>query len=153
MELTPEEAVRACLDGIDRNVPVTVEPAAAKLLMPSTVRTAADILALGEWPAEQVRLVVERWQPAAEVRIERLRDRPERPFWLPLEFSGRRREGWVPDIAFGCVPTPFGAPPGVAPSLVGPSFVMMLYGRFAKGALERWLLVQMLVSTNIPIEI
>jgi hypothetical protein len=33
------EAVRACLDGIDRNTSVTVEPAAAVLLMPNTVRT------------------------------------------------------------------------------------------------------------------
>jgi hypothetical protein len=46
---------------------------AAKLLMPNTVRTVAEILALAEWPAEQLRLVVERWQPAAEVRIERIR--------------------------------------------------------------------------------
>ena len=75
MDFTPEdmEAVRACLEGIDRNVPVAIEPAAAKLLMPNTVRTVADILALTEWPAEQLRLVVERWQPAAEVRIERMR--------------------------------------------------------------------------------
>jgi hypothetical protein len=64
---------RACLEGIDGNVPVTVEPAAAKLLMPNTVRTVADIVALAEGPAEQLRLVVERWQPAAEVRIERMR--------------------------------------------------------------------------------
>jgi hypothetical protein len=75
MDFTPEdiEAVRACLEGIDRDVPVTVEPAAAKLLMPDTVRTVAEILALAEWPAERLRLVVERWQPAAEVRIERIR--------------------------------------------------------------------------------
>ena len=75
MDFTPEdmEAVRSCLEGIERNVPVTVEPAAAKLFMPNTVRTVADILALAEWPAEQLRLVVERWQPAAEVRIERMR--------------------------------------------------------------------------------
>jgi hypothetical protein len=75
MDFTPEdiEAVRACLEGIDRDVPVTVEPAAAKLLMPDTVRTVAEILALAEWPAEQLRLIVERWQPAAEVRIERVR--------------------------------------------------------------------------------
>jgi hypothetical protein len=47
MAFTPEdiEAVRACLEGIDRDVPVTVEPAAAKLLMPDTVRTVAEILA------------------------------------------------------------------------------------------------------------
>ena len=46
MDFTPEdmEAVRACLEGIDGNVPVTVEPAAAKLLMPNTMRTVADIL-------------------------------------------------------------------------------------------------------------
>ena len=75
MDFTPEdmEAVRARLEGIDRNVPVTVEPTAAKLLMPNTVRTVADIRAIREWPAEQLRLVVERWQPAAEVRIERIR--------------------------------------------------------------------------------
>ena len=51
---------------------VTVEPAAAKLLMPNAVRAVADILALAKWPAERLRLV-ERWQPAAEVRIERIR--------------------------------------------------------------------------------
>jgi len=72
MDFTPEdmEAVRACLDGIDRNVPVTVEPAAAALLLPDTVHR---VLALREWPAEQLRLVVERWQPDIEVRIERIR--------------------------------------------------------------------------------
>jgi hypothetical protein len=37
--------------------------------MPNTVRTVSDILALAEWPAEQIRLVVERWPPAAEVRM------------------------------------------------------------------------------------
>jgi hypothetical protein len=42
-------------------VPLTVEPAAAKLLMPNTVRTVADSLNLPTWPAEQLRLVVERW--------------------------------------------------------------------------------------------
>jgi hypothetical protein len=75
MDFTPEDmaAVQTCLEGIERNVPVVVEPAAAKLLMPNTVRTVADILAFAEWPAEQLRLVVERWQPAAEVRIERMR--------------------------------------------------------------------------------
>ena len=75
MDFTPEdmEAVQSCLERIDRNVPVAVEPAAAKLLMPSTVRTVADILNLPAWPSEQLRLVVERWQPAAEVRIERMR--------------------------------------------------------------------------------
>jgi hypothetical protein len=75
MDFTPEdmEALRACLEGIDRNAPVTVEHAAAKLLMPNTVRTVPDILALTEWSAEQLRLVVERWQPPAEVRIERMR--------------------------------------------------------------------------------
>jgi hypothetical protein len=67
------EAVRACLDGIDRNVPVAVEPAASKLLVPNTVRTVADILNLPTWPANQLRLVVECWQPAAEVRIQRIR--------------------------------------------------------------------------------
>jgi hypothetical protein len=75
MDFTPEdmEAVRACLEGIDRNVPVTVEPAAAVLLMPNSVRIVRDILGLPKWPAEQLRLVVERWQPAAEVKIERIR--------------------------------------------------------------------------------
>jgi hypothetical protein len=68
MDFTPEdmEAVQSCLEGIDRNVPVAVEPAAAKLLMPSTVRTVADILALPRWPAEQLRLVVERCLPEAD---------------------------------------------------------------------------------------
>jgi hypothetical protein len=45
---------------------IAVEPAAAKLLIPNSVRTVADILVLAEWPAEQLRL-------AAEVRIERIR--------------------------------------------------------------------------------
>ena len=61
------------MKGLTATCPVTVEPAAAKLLMPNTVRTVADALALTEWPSEQLRLVVERWQPAAEVRIERIR--------------------------------------------------------------------------------
>jgi hypothetical protein len=52
---------------------VAVEPAAAKLLMPNTVRTVADIRAHQEWPAEKLRLVVEHWQPAAEIRIEWIR--------------------------------------------------------------------------------
>ena len=67
MDFTPEdmEAVQSCLEGIDRNVPMAVEPAAAKLLMPDAV-TVADILALTEWPAQQLRLVVKRWQPTAE---------------------------------------------------------------------------------------
>ena len=75
MDFTPEdmEAVQACLEGIDRNVPVSVEPAAAVLLMPNTVRTIGDILALRQWPAERLRLVVERWRPDIEVRIERTR--------------------------------------------------------------------------------
>ena len=75
MDFKPEdmEAVQACLEGIDRSVPVTVEPAAAVLLIPSTVRTVGDILALTEWPTEQLRLVIERWQPDIEVRIERIR--------------------------------------------------------------------------------
>jgi hypothetical protein len=41
--------------------------------MPNTARTVADILNLPTWPAEQLRLAVERWQPAAEVGIERVR--------------------------------------------------------------------------------
>ncbi len=75
MDFTPEdmEAVQACLEGIDRTVPVTVEPAAAMLLIPNTVRTVGEILALMAWPTEQLRLVVERWQPDIEVRIERIR--------------------------------------------------------------------------------
>jgi len=41
MDFTPEdmEAVQACLDGIDRNVPVSVEPAAAALLLPHAARS------------------------------------------------------------------------------------------------------------------
>ena len=56
MDFTPEdmEAVQACLEGIDRNVPVAIEPAAAVLLMPNTVRTVGDILILPRWPAEQL---------------------------------------------------------------------------------------------------
>jgi hypothetical protein len=67
MDCAPEdmEAVRACLEGIDRNVPVTGEPAAAKLLMRNTIRTVADILDRTEWPAEQLRLVVERLLPSS----------------------------------------------------------------------------------------
>ena len=68
------EAVQACLDGIHRNVPVSVEPAAAAaLLLPHTVYRVADLLALPAWPAEHLRLVVERWQPDVEVRLERIR--------------------------------------------------------------------------------
>jgi hypothetical protein len=57
MDFTPEdmEAVRACLEGIDRNVPVTAEPAAAKLLMPNTVRTVADILPSRNGPPNPAR--------------------------------------------------------------------------------------------------
>ncbi len=75
MDFAPEdmEAVQACLEGIERNMPVTVEPAAAVLLMPNTVRTVGDILALPDWPTEQLRLVIERWPPDIEVRIERTR--------------------------------------------------------------------------------
>jgi hypothetical protein len=65
MDFTPEdmEAVQSCLEGIDRNVPVTVEPAAAKLLMPNTVRTVADILNLPAWPtALHRRLRRPRWR-------------------------------------------------------------------------------------------
>src|SRR5262249_39863987 len=64
MDFLPEdmEAVQACLAGIDRNVPVSVEPAAAALLLPQTVYKVADLLALPEWPASQLRLVIERWQ-------------------------------------------------------------------------------------------
>ena len=49
MDFTPEdmEAVQACLEGIDRNVSVTVEPAAAVLLMPNTVCTVGDICPTG----------------------------------------------------------------------------------------------------------
>jgi hypothetical protein len=74
MDFTPEdmEAVQACLEGIHRNVPVSVGPAAA-LLLPNTVNRVADLLALPEWPAEQLRLVVHRWQPDVEVRLERIR--------------------------------------------------------------------------------
>ena len=62
MDFTPEdmEAVQTCLEGIGRNLPVAV--------MPNTVRTVADILNLPTWPAEQLRLVVERWQPAADTQ-------------------------------------------------------------------------------------
>jgi hypothetical protein len=75
MDFTPEdmEAVQICLEGIDRDLPVKVEPAAAVLLMPSSVRTVGDIISLPVWPAERLRLTVERWPPDIEVRIERIR--------------------------------------------------------------------------------
>ena len=75
MGFTPEdmEAVRIAIEGIDGHIPVAVEPSAAVLQMPSTVRTVADIRALPGWPAERVRSVVERWQRDVEVRIERIR--------------------------------------------------------------------------------
>jgi hypothetical protein len=58
---------------------VAVEPAAAKLLMPNTVRTVANIRAHREWPAEKLRLVLEHWQPAAEYNTHRRRHpRPPR---------------------------------------------------------------------------
>jgi hypothetical protein len=38
-------------------------------VLPYTVYRVADLLALPEWPAEQLRLVVERWHPDIEVRI------------------------------------------------------------------------------------
>ena len=70
MDFTPEdmEAVQACLEGIDRNVPVAIEPAAAVLLMPNTVHHRRQPCRSG-----RLRLVVERWQPDIEVRIERTR--------------------------------------------------------------------------------
>jgi hypothetical protein len=65
--------------------------------MPNTARTVADILNLPTWPAEQLRLVVERWQPAAEVRIERIRagkygltSARAATFRLPQKISGGR---------------------------------------------------------------
>jgi hypothetical protein len=69
---------------------VTVEPAAAK-----SVRTVADSLSLPEWPAEQLRLVVERWEPAAEVRIERMR-------WRPTGASGQVRSSVGFVGPYGC---------------------------------------------------
>ena len=73
--MTPEdiEALRACLAGIDDNVPVGVEPSTAALLMPHTVYRVADVLALPEWPVDRLWLVVECWQPDVDVRIERIR--------------------------------------------------------------------------------
>jgi hypothetical protein len=75
MHFTPEdmEAIRACLEGIDRNVPVT-----SRLRLPSySCRTPSvlsrDIFNPAEWSAERLLFVVERWQRAAEVRIERIR--------------------------------------------------------------------------------
>ena len=48
MDFTPEdmEAVQTCLEAIDCNLPVAVEPA-----VPNTVRTVADILNLPAWPS------------------------------------------------------------------------------------------------------
>ena len=64
MDFTPEdiEAVQSCLVGIDRNVPVALEPAAAKPLIPSTVRTVADILTL---PTDPPSSSGSRWTLAA----------------------------------------------------------------------------------------
>ena len=42
-------------------------------MVPNTVNRVADLLALPEWPAEQLRLVVQRCQPDVEVRLERVR--------------------------------------------------------------------------------
>jgi hypothetical protein len=74
-DFTPEdmEAVADCLRGLDGNVPIQVEPAAAALLLPHSVRNVRDILILPAWPAERLRLVVERWQQAVEESIERIR--------------------------------------------------------------------------------
>ena len=71
MDFTPEdmEAVQSCLEGIDRNVPVAVERAAAKLLMPNTDAPSPTSSTSQRGRPEQLRLVVERWQPAADVRI------------------------------------------------------------------------------------
>jgi hypothetical protein len=49
-----------------------VEPAAAALLLPRRLYV-ADLPALPEWPAEQLRLVVQRWRPNVAARIERSR--------------------------------------------------------------------------------
>jgi hypothetical protein len=47
LDFTPEDMeAEACLEGIDRNVPVTIEPSAAVLLMPNNLRTVGDILGL-----------------------------------------------------------------------------------------------------------
>src|SRR6478672_7240880 len=78
--------------------------------MPNTVRTVADILNLPAWPSEQLRLIVERWQPAAEVRIERTGVSGQ----VSIGFEGRydcarifwgRRKARRPRHRFGCVPT------------------------------------------------
>jgi hypothetical protein len=57
-----------------RNLPVAIEPAAAKPLMPNTVRTVADILAFTEMAC---RTTPARRETSAaccrEVRIERVR--------------------------------------------------------------------------------
>jgi hypothetical protein len=41
--------------------------------LPNTVNRVADLLALPEWPAERLRLVVKRRQPDVEVRLQRNR--------------------------------------------------------------------------------
>jgi hypothetical protein len=43
----------------------------ARFLRQSNVRQVAD--RRPEWPAEQLRLAVEHWQPDVEVRLERIR--------------------------------------------------------------------------------
>jgi hypothetical protein len=67
------EEVKPASKGLIATCPSRSSLRLPKLLMPNTVRTVADILALPEWHGEQLRLVVEHWQPAAEVRIERMR--------------------------------------------------------------------------------
>ena len=61
----------ACLHEIDRWLPVTVKPAAAKVLGPWKLSRVGDVLELKEvWPYGRLCILVKRDQPLTEVIIE-----------------------------------------------------------------------------------
>jgi hypothetical protein len=61
----------ACLHEIDRWLPVTVKPAAAKILGPWKLSRVGDVLELKEvWPYGRLCILVSREQPLTEVSIE-----------------------------------------------------------------------------------
>jgi hypothetical protein len=61
----------ACLHEIDRWLPITVKPAAAKVLGPWKLSRVGDVLELKEvWPYGRLRILVKREQPSIEVIIE-----------------------------------------------------------------------------------
>ena len=61
----------ACLHEIDRWLPVTVKPAAAKVLGPWKLSRVGDVLELKEvWPYGRLGILVNREQPFIEVTID-----------------------------------------------------------------------------------